>query len=85
MGKGDKKSKHGKIILGSFGVRRPRRKVSSQGSTVDTGSPIPEKAAVKPKVKTAEPKAKTEEPKPKVAKKPKTEPKFDVAETQDAG
>ena len=26
MGKGDKKSKRGKIILGSFGVRRPRKK-----------------------------------------------------------
>lgn len=25
MGKGDKKSKRGKIILGSFGVRRPHR------------------------------------------------------------
>jgi len=25
MGKGDKKTKRGKIILGSFGVRRPRR------------------------------------------------------------
>jgi ribosomal small subunit protein bTHX len=25
MGKGDKKSKRGKIILGSYGVRRPRR------------------------------------------------------------
>ena len=26
MGKGDKKSKRGKIIIGSFGVRRARRK-----------------------------------------------------------
>lgn len=26
MGKGDKKSRRGKIIIGSFGVRRPRRK-----------------------------------------------------------
>ena len=26
MGKGDKKSRRGKIILGSFGVRRPRKK-----------------------------------------------------------
>ncbi|HMM11593.1 MAG TPA: 30S ribosomal protein THX [Bacteroidales bacterium] len=25
MGKGDKKSKRGKIILGSYGVSRPRR------------------------------------------------------------
>jgi 30S ribosomal protein S31 len=26
MGKGDKKTKRGKIILGSYGVRRPRKK-----------------------------------------------------------
>ena len=26
MGKGDKKSRRGKIVLGSFGVRRPRKK-----------------------------------------------------------
>jgi 30S ribosomal protein S31 len=26
MGKGDKKSKRGKIIIGSYGVRRPRKK-----------------------------------------------------------
>lgn len=26
MGKGDKKTKRGKIIKGSFGVRRPRKK-----------------------------------------------------------
>lgn len=29
MGKGDKKSRRGKIILGSFGVRRPRKKKKS--------------------------------------------------------
>ncbi len=26
MGKGDKKTKRGKIIMGSYGVRRPRKK-----------------------------------------------------------
>jgi 30S ribosomal protein S31 len=26
MGKGDKKTKRGKIIMGSFGVRRPKRR-----------------------------------------------------------
>jgi len=26
MGKGDKKSKRGKITIGSYGVRRPRKK-----------------------------------------------------------
>jgi 30S ribosomal protein S31 len=29
MGKGDKKSRRGKIIIGSFGVRRPRRKAKA--------------------------------------------------------
>lgn len=27
MGKGDKKTKKGKITMGSFGVRRPKKKV----------------------------------------------------------
>ncbi|HAH58931.1 MAG TPA: 30S ribosomal protein THX, partial [Bacteroidales bacterium] len=29
MGKGDKKTKRGKIIMGSHGVRRPRKKSTS--------------------------------------------------------
>jgi len=29
MGKGDKKTKRGKIIIGSHGVRRPRKKAVS--------------------------------------------------------
>ncbi len=29
MGKGDKKTKRGKIILGSYGVRRPRKQNAS--------------------------------------------------------
>ena len=28
MGKGDKKTRRGKIIAGSFGVRRPRKKTN---------------------------------------------------------
>ena len=31
MGKGDKKSRRGKIILGSYGVRRPRKKADKPG------------------------------------------------------
>ncbi|MCG8320556.1 MAG: 30S ribosomal protein THX [Cytophagales bacterium] len=31
MGKGDKKTKRGKIVKGSFGVRRPRKKKTSGG------------------------------------------------------
>jgi 30S ribosomal protein S31 len=37
MGKGDKKSKRGKIVIGSYGVNRPRRKKASE--------PIAKKAA----------------------------------------
>jgi len=29
MGKGDKKSKRGKITMGSYGVRRPRKKIKT--------------------------------------------------------
>jgi len=59
MGKGDKKTKRGKIIMGSYGVRRPRKSGSQY-------QPENEKATVKVK-KTA---AKEEkEPKTPVAKK----------------
>ena len=30
MGKGDKKSRRGKITMGTFGVRRPRKKTKAQ-------------------------------------------------------
>ncbi len=67
MGKGDKKSKHGKIIMGSHGVRRPRRKTA-----VKVVAPVaeakPEKAQVKPKAKEVE-------TKPKAPKKSKAEEK----------
>lgn len=33
MGKGDKKSKRGKIFMGSYGKSRPRHKVKSTVST----------------------------------------------------
>jgi ribosomal small subunit protein bTHX len=68
MGKGDKKSKRGKIIIGSHGVRRPRRKA--------TGKPemaIPEAQAVPEKSKVSATAEKPAEPKPKVTRKPKAE------------
>ncbi|OFX84836.1 MAG: ribosomal small subunit protein bTHX [Bacteroidetes bacterium GWF2_33_16] len=74
MGKGDKKTKRGKIILGSYGARRPRKKKT----ILATSAPKP-KAAVKsePKVKAehktkakAEPK---ETPKPKKTAKKKVD------------
>ena len=71
MGKGDKKSKRGKIILGSHGVSRPRRKKSGS-VVVAPAEPKTEAAEVKPKVKASEPKATTEETKPKAPKKTKS-------------
>ncbi len=65
MGKGDKKSKRGKIIMGSYGVSRPKRKAASP--TVKVGS----KKAAAPK-KEAEPKkvaAKKSAPKKEAAPK----------------
>jgi len=56
MGKGDKKSKRGKISIGSFGVTRPRKKTKpGKGVTVPklekTDEIKEKKAAKKPAVK----------------------------------
>ncbi|NTW23851.1 MAG: 30S ribosomal protein THX [Lentimicrobium sp.] len=67
MGKGDKKSKHGKIIMGSHGVRRPRRKKATKGI-----APV---ADAKPEIAIVKSKVKESEPKPKAPKKTKTEEK----------
>jgi len=80
MGKGDKKSKHGKIIMGSYGVRRPRRKSAVKAVAV-VEEAKPEKPVAKPKVKPAE--AKAAEPKPKTVKKPKTEVKAELPEGEE--
>lgn len=47
MGKGDKKSKRGKIASGSYGVRRPRKK---KKAVISKAKP---KKAAKPKAKSA--------------------------------
>lgn len=57
MGKGDKKSKRGKIIMGSYGVRRPQRK------TAAIAAPAPEPVATKPAKKKSSPKAAKKEDK----------------------
>ncbi len=44
MGKGDKKSKRGKIIAGSYGVRRPSRKHKSVAPAKDIAAEKPKKA-----------------------------------------
>lgn len=81
MGKGDKKSKHGKIILGSYGVRRRRRKGLSKKNSVTTVSSVPGLPDANPIGKLAEPLLKGTDVKPRVAKKPKTEPDTDVETT----
>ncbi len=68
MGKGDKKSKRGKIIIGSHGVRRPRRKAADRPLPA-----IPEALAVPEKSKASATAEKNAEPKPKATRKPKTE------------
>jgi 30S ribosomal protein S31 len=50
MGKGDKKSKRGKIHIGSFGVKRPRKKAVSKVATAKKAKKAaPKKAAKKAK------------------------------------
>ena len=50
MGKGDKKSKRGKIHIGSFGVKRPRKKAVTKAATAKTAKKAaPKKAAKKAK------------------------------------
>ena len=66
MGKGDKKTKRGKIVIGSYGVRRMRK----------TSSPAPEKVVkVAEIVEIAEEVKPAEEKKTKAPKKVATEKK----------
>jgi 30S ribosomal protein S31 len=65
MGKGDQKSRRGKIIIGSSGVRRPKSSKSKALAKVEAVEKIKKvaekpKAEPKPKVKVAEPAAITE-------------------------
>ncbi len=52
MGKGDKKSRKGKISMGSYGVRRPRKKAKSAAS-VKAAAPAKKAAAPKKAAKKA--------------------------------
>ena len=66
MGKGDRKTKKGKITIGSYGVRRPKKKstivpAATTKKTTATKAPKAKKpAAKKPKAKKEE-KAKDKE------------------------
>lgn len=94
MGKGDKKSKRGKILMGSYGVRRPRNKkvaavLPAEVKEVKPVASEKPKAPAKPKTEkapVAEEKAiegiTVEEPVKPAKKKtaPKAEKKEDKAE-----
>ena len=54
MGKGDKKSKRGKIVIGSFGVRRAHRKKRTIIAVPKTQDPGPKKVKEE-KLKVSEP------------------------------
>jgi len=53
MGKGDKKSRRGKITNGSYGVRRPRRKSSGNVMVAAKSSPKPKAEKAKSEIKEA--------------------------------
>ncbi|GAB1403971.1 MAG: 30S ribosomal protein THX [Lentimicrobiaceae bacterium] len=77
MGKGDKKTKRGKIIMGSHGVSRPRKKKASPvgQNRDDSKNTVSSKATVKKptEVSPKETQAKTTA-RPKAAVKPKAAP-----------
>lgn len=52
MGKGDKKTRRGKLFQGSYGVLRPKKRKRTFSVVSATRKPV-EKAAPKPKTKTA--------------------------------
>lgn len=73
MGKGDKKSKRGKIRLGSSGVSRPRKKKKTEI--------VSEKKVTEKVKKSSEPKSeKSKAEKPKTAKKTPSKKKENEAE-----
>jgi len=53
MGKGDKKSRKGKIAMGSYGVTRPR-KTAKSATAAGAKKAAPKKAAAKKAAKKAE-------------------------------
>lgn len=79
MGKGDKKSKRGKITIGSYGVRRKRKKssgiaaVPKKAATATAAEAPEEKPAKKAPAKAAAKPAAEKKPAAKKAAKPKGE------------
>ena len=72
MGKGDKKTRRGKVTAGSYGKTRPRKSGTSK-----VAAPKVEAKAEKPK-KAAKPKEEVAEEKPKTTRKKKTEEQSSV-------
>lgn len=64
MGKGDQKSKRGKIVIGSYGVRRPR-KVAKKVLVTPVVDKTVEKPEVAPEVKEVKVAAPKRKPKAK--------------------
>ncbi len=87
MGKGDQKSKKGKIIAGSYGKKRPRKASTPNHIPVEVLDGDDKKASVeKVRKEVGYPSGKSEnaevEKKPKTAAKPKEDKKAEVAETK---
>lgn len=74
MGKGDQKTRRGKITQGSYGKTRPRKSVTEKAVAPKVEKPKKEVApkAEKPK-KAAKPAEEVAEEKPKTTRKKKTE------------
>lgn len=74
MGKGDKKTRRGKVTAGSYGKTRPRKSGIAKVAApkVEKASKELEAKAEKPK-KAAKPKEEVAEEKPKTTRKKKTE------------
>lgn len=66
MGKGDKKTRRGKIIRGSYGVLRKRKKAATNAP--GPGKPVKEKSSVE----SAKPAKETKAPRVKVEKTTET-------------
>jgi 30S ribosomal protein S31 len=59
MGKGDKKSKRGKIVIGSFGVRRSKKKKKNTPSAKSLAEAKPKKSAPEVLIPVPEPMVET--------------------------
>lgn len=68
MGKGDKKTRRGKVTAGSYGKTRPRKSV-----TAKVAAPKEVEAKAEKPKKAAKPKEEVAEEKPKTTRKKKTE------------